>query len=156
MEEITNNNALTPDAFDYEMCKAGNGKRFANYLLDVVIYYILSFIAGFILGFVLVLTDNRDLVHSKPLLYGVAFIIIFGYYIFFEYAFGRTVGKFATGTKVITTSGERPSLGNVALRTLCRCIPFEPFSFLFGDGWHDSFTNTLVVDIEKIKLLQNQ
>ena len=156
MEEITNNSSPSPDSFDYEMCKANNGKRFANYLLDIVMYYIISFIAGFILGFVLVITDKRELLESKLFLYGIAFIVVFGYYIFFEYVFGRTVGKFATGTKVITTSGDRPSFGVIVLRTLCRCIPLEPFSFLFSDGWHDSITNTLVVDIHKLKTLQNQ
>jgi hypothetical protein len=41
----------------------------------------------------------------------------------------------------------RPPFGTMVLRSLCRLIPFEPFSFLGSDarGWHDSITKTRVV-----------
>jgi uncharacterized RDD family membrane protein YckC len=48
-----------------------------------------------------------------------------------EASTGKTVGKYVTGTQVLTEDGEQPSVGTIFIRTLCRIIPFEPFSF-FG------------------------
>ena len=69
---------------------------------------------------------------------------------FFEAVFQRSPGKFLTGTKVVNESGGKPTFGQILGRSLCRFIPFEAFSFLFGDssrvvGWHDKFSGTLVV-----------
>ena len=70
------------------------------------------------------------------------------YYTVFEAAAGRTLGKFVTGTKVVDQYGNKPSTKDAFLRSLSRFVPFEPFSFLGNTarGWHDTWTNTYVVN----------
>jgi uncharacterized RDD family membrane protein YckC len=66
-----------------------------------------------------------------------------------EVAFGATVGKLITGTRVVSADGGSARAGQVIGRTFARIIPFEPLSFLVGDtttGWHDSLSGTKVVD----------
>lgn len=43
---------------------------------------------------------------------------------------GRSIGKFITGTKVVTLEGEIPTANVFLKRSFCRIIPFEAFSFL--------------------------
>jgi uncharacterized RDD family membrane protein YckC len=61
--------------------------------------------------------------------------------------FARTVGKFITQTIVVDEHGEKPHHETILIRSLCRLIPFNPFSVLFlGRGWHDSISKTYVVN----------
>ena len=48
---------------------------------------------------------------------------------------------------VVNVHGAKPSVNAIIKRTLCRFIPFEPFTFLGlnSRGWHDSFSKTYVV-----------
>jgi uncharacterized RDD family membrane protein YckC len=68
------------------------------------------------------------------------------YYFGMEAAFGRTLGKFLTGTRVVDKLGHKPTLLAIAGRTLCRAIPLEAFSFLQkNSGLHDTLSGTRVV-----------
>lgn len=69
------------------------------------------------------------------------------YYTLFEASTkGRTLGKLLTGTVAITQDGSPFKFKHALMRTLCRIIPFEPLSALFGYmPWHDSLTKTAVV-----------
>ena len=65
----------------------------------------------------------------------------------------RTIGKLITRTKVVMENGEKPSSEAIIIRSLCRMIPFDAFSFL-GDpsrGWHDTISKTYVVDVQKFE-----
>lgn len=74
----------------------------------------------------------------------MAFYVI--YYVSFEVISGRTLGKFVTGTRVVTTKGQALSIPTAFVRTLCRFLPFEPMSFSLGETWwHDSLSRTQVV-----------
>ncbi|MDQ6528114.1 RDD family protein [Flavobacterium sp. LHD-85] len=85
-----------------------------------------------------------------------AIIAILVYYIMMEGLFGRTIGKFITGSVVIDKNGTKPSFRTIIKRSLCRCIPFDAFTFL-GDsihdsgGWHDSLSMTYVVNKKKLE-----
>ena len=61
------------------------------------------------------------------------------------------LGKFVTGTMVLMEDGSKPTFKDIFIRSLCRLIPFEAFSFLGaeGRGWHDSMSDTYVVDVKK-------
>ena len=76
-------------------------------------------------------------------------VILILYYVLFELITGSTIGKYITGTKVITANGGKPTIFNILIRTLCRFIPFEALTFLGPRtiGLHDIFSNTLVVDL---------
>lgn len=127
---------------------ASGGKRFANFIIDRIVLYLFSMLFGVILAFVspsvlyLFETDNF------MLNYLLGFIIAFIFYSSLEASSGRTVGKLITKTKVIDEYGNTPSYGKILLRTLCRFIPFDAFSFLgsTAEGWHDTLSNTRVVN----------
>lgn len=135
---------------------ASKGKRFSTYLIDFVAVYIISFLIGIIATILyiafkwdtlLIWIANMDL--FRRLLFG-ALINIF-YFGLSETFSGRTLGKLICGTKVIMEDGSRPSTTVIFMRTLCRLIPFEAFTFLgeTGRGWHDTLSDTYVVDVSK-------
>jgi ABC-type lipoprotein export system ATPase subunit len=74
------------------------------------------------------------------------------YYFLMELAFGRTVGKMITRTKVFSEDGPyRPGPGKLVYRTVARLLPFtllEGFSYLNSKprGWHDTVSDTYVTD----------
>jgi uncharacterized RDD family membrane protein YckC len=127
------------------------GKRFLNYILDLIFLYIFSLVLWEILWII-----SSDLVRlttdMNEYLVGVVVGTIF--YATCESIWSKTPAKFITKTKVITEKGEKPELSNIIRRTLIRFIPLEPFSFLSSDrpkGWHDRWSKTMVVDDETIK-----
>ncbi len=139
--------------------KATRGTRFANYLIDAILFYILIFFFSMFLGilyrigittpveWILYLEGNLA---SKYLFNSVLYFI----YIFsFEYfTKGRSIGKFITRTQVVSIDGTMPTQKDFFIRSISRLVPFEAVSFLIGDnGWHDSWSNTRVVNWEKYK-----
>lgn len=66
-----------------------------------------------------------------------------------EYYLGRTLAKYITGTKVISIDGEKPTFMQILGRTFSRIVPFDALSFLGENGWHDSWSDTRVIDIKK-------
>ncbi len=130
---------------------ASQGKRFANFILDSVFYYIFSFIIGLLIGIVIVAyfpssigIFNED---SEIINYLTGFVVMFIYYSVSETLTGRTLGKLITKTKVVNEIGLCPDFGNILLRTICRFIPFDALSFFSDDklGWHDKLSKTKVV-----------
>ena len=57
---------------------------------------------------------------------------------------------------VVLEDGTKPTTSDIVIRSLCRFIPFEAFSFLGdeGRGWHDSLSDTYVVDVEKLNAIK--
>lgn len=128
-----------------EIEPAGLGLRFLNLIIDYVGFFLLAVAVGFIVG---VLFGERALngIDSAPdFVFGL--VIVLMYYVPLEASMGRTLGKLITGTKVVNAAGGKPSFIQVVGRTLCRFIPFEAFSFFFGEGrgWHDSIPKTYVI-----------
>ncbi|HMO60798.1 MAG TPA: RDD family protein [Ferruginibacter sp.] len=122
---------------------ASTGQRFANYLIDIIVYYILVIILTIPTGLMTSMAYGGG---SIGLYYLVALGTFFGYYILLEGGKGRTIGKMVTKTRVITTNGEPLTYSKVFLRTLCRIVPFEFISAFIGPQmWHDKWTDTMVV-----------
>ncbi|WP_367873731.1 RDD family protein [Luteolibacter sp. Populi] len=133
---------------------ASAGRRFSNFLIDRVVIFCMSYPFGMLLGIVLgVMAPGEPISISKMEELAFGYFLSLVYYIFMEGVTGTTVGKLVTGTKIVNEQGERPSFGTMALRSLCRIIPFEPLSFLGSEtrGWHDSMTKTWVVRRESSK-----
>ncbi|MBL7803088.1 MAG: RDD family protein [Saprospiraceae bacterium] len=130
-----------PAEFEY----ASSGQRFANYIVDQIVLYILSGIGGVVLG-----TLSPSIVEDET---GLNFVSIFiaiaislAYYTFMEGSTGKSVGKYVTGTRALTEDGEPLPMNKAFVRSLCRLIPFEAFSFLGSiRGWHDTISKTMVV-----------
>lgn len=128
-----------------------HGIRIANYVIDRILFISFAGVFAFILGVILSgvspeaansLTTMSDLVY-----YLIAFVLSFLFYFTLEAATGRTIAKYITNTKVVDESGNRPSAKVIIVRTLCRFIPFDIFSFLGSDarGWHDELSKTYVI-----------
>ena len=133
--------------FNPEENLASAGKRFANYILDTLGFYIFIFVFMFGVGSffpdAFLFTDDDD-----PIFTFIALAIFAVYYIVFEYFFQRTPAKFLTRCKVVSIDGTKPSLGQCIGRTFSRFVPFEAFSFLgdFPVGWHDRWPKTRVIN----------
>lgn len=136
---------------DNTQMEASLGKRFVNALVDGICIGIVNVAIGFTFGLILGITGNATLTDDAGInlflqLLGLAMTFLF--YVVFESAFQRTPGKLITGTKVVTSSGEKPSPKSIAIRTLCRFIPFEPLVGLFTSSfWHDTIPDVKVVDV---------
>jgi uncharacterized RDD family membrane protein YckC len=124
--------------------KATYTKRFINYTIDLIcIIFIMVFIISMLntYGQTFSLTEN-DIIR-------ILFIVVFpSYYFLLEYKFGKTIGKYFTKTKVVSSDGTELTFGQCVGRAFCRIIPFEYISGFFSEGvfWHDSIPNTLVVE----------
>jgi uncharacterized RDD family membrane protein YckC len=154
MQEILDSEELresAPRSYEY----ASSGKRFANYLIDLVSYYTLAILIGTFIGVVFNLPEDAPYLQpavtiEHQLIENVlGLLMIVSYYTLFEYFFaGKTVGKWITKTRAVTQYDERMNFTTALGRSFCRLIPFEAFSFL-GDsptGWHDRFSGTKVVE----------
>ncbi len=135
------------------MKTASQGKRFANYILDIIFFYVFSVVIGVFIGVIAAIVDPDSLSFldndSKLMNYFIGFLLMMFYYSLFEGLTGRSLAKYITKTKVVNNHGEKPSFDVILLRTVCRFIPFEAFSFLGSEnsGWHDSLSKTRVVDV---------
>ena len=78
----------------------------------------------------------------------VSYMFYIIYYATFEgLTKGKTIGKYITGTRVVTLDDQTPIFDMFVRRSLCRLIPFNELSFLGEDsvGWHDSMSETKVI-----------
>ena len=134
---------------------ASKSKRFANYIIDNILFYLFFMVIAVVVILIssllgsdaaLIYIENLD---SQPLLErliaAVGFVI---FYFILESTSQKTIGKLITQTKVVLENGEKPRPETIIIRSLCRLIPFEPFSFLGNvpKGWHDTMSKTYVVD----------
>jgi len=133
---------------------ASKGLRFANYILDVLVFYALIFVFGLIYGIMLVsrgeqIEDSalvQETGNAVLIQYLFAIVIVVGYYTILEGATkGRTIGKFITGTQAVREDGSNISWKDAFIRSLCRLVPFEPFSTFGVLPWHDSWSKTIVI-----------
>lgn len=130
-------------------------KRFLNLLIDYLVIFHLAIFVGVFLGTLFVLTDNAELISGEQNVFKnsnvkiiLSLSIVFSYYFICEtFLKGKTLGKYATETRVRKISGGKPTSQDILIRCLLRFIPLEPISFLFGKkGWHDEFSKTQVVN----------
>ncbi|OQP64459.1 hypothetical protein A3860_21055 [Niastella vici] len=153
--ENTNPDLLQEFELTVDLTPVSPGLRFVNYLIDVIAFYALAFIIGML--YALIATPNSysgevsDERGSLQILLLLAWILIMvAYYTLFEFfAKGRTLGKMATGTVAVREDGSNLTFKDALLRTLCRFIPFEPFSAFGYRPWHDSMTRTFVIKKRK-------
>lgn len=134
-----------------EDLQATQSQRFFNLSIDVIFIYILVLSLGTTIILVALAVDNFALSNYVANLTTVeiAFytaIVTFLYYYLTEVYFSRTIAKLLTHTIVVNANGTKPSKRSIFIRTCCRFIPFEAFTFLYGPkGWHDVFSKTYVV-----------
>jgi hypothetical protein len=120
-------------------------KRLLNWILDVV-----HFLAFAFLGMKTLIEIRADILELSFLKNSVALpngIMMMVYYFTLETIFMRTPGKIASRSYVMIPQGKN-RIWVILLRTVCRLIPLDAFSFLGEkEGWHDSLSNTKVIAI---------
>lgn len=136
----------------YTGMKANLDKRFVHFLFDKVlaIYFVVPFVMSMTIYLMSSINPNlmQSFVSQKWIPFIILSISLFIYYIIFEGIFSATPVKFLTGTRVVDMyKFENATFGHVVGRTICRFIPFDSLSF-FWTGWHDDFSETLVVEEE--------
>ena len=146
------NEPLLFEDFQYTLEQASPGKRFANYIIDLLVFYIAVFL---VVTTVYALdydlgekwfgeTEGFGTIIDR-LLYMVLYALFLG---LMELVWkGRTTGKFITGTIAVNEDGTRISSETALFRGLCRAVPFNAFSALGNPShpWHDKWTKTYVV-----------
>ena len=136
-----------------------DGKRLLHFFIDSFIFQLIASIFNFVIAISFMpykeSVDGRVEIGFQFFAFnGLGLAVIGAYYILFEYFFGKTPGKFITGTQVINVYGKKPGLDSLTIRTLSRFIPFEGFSCIGGRGWHDKFSETYVVNDKEAKEIQ--
>lgn len=120
------------------------GKRFGNYLIDMIVLWII----GAIIQYIIIGPMNVNVkdIGTNLGLFMIQILVMVLYFTVFESYNGKTIGKMITGTRVLNIDFTKPSAETILKRSLCRIIPFEPFSYLGStNGWHDSIMETTVV-----------
>ena len=147
----TNQEHLFADP-EYQMVQASSGKRLANYIIDLIGFYVLVFVSGIVMALfspstVESINEENSYVN---LVTNLVSILVFLFYMFgMEGIFkGKTLGKLMTGTRAVNEDGSNITFATALLRGLCRIVPFEPFSALGTPcyPWHDKWTKTYVID----------
>jgi len=132
-------------------------QRFLNLSIDLMFIYILVLSLGTTIILVALSANNFTLsnwinnLNTVEVSFYTA-IVAFLYYYVTEVYFSRTLAKLLTHTIVVNADGSKPSKRSFFVRSCCRFIPFEAFSF-FGAasrGWHDTFSKTYVVKKRKL------
>ena len=134
---------------------ASTEQRLINYSIDSVLYFAFLFLCIILmeylskiegLDFLSGLYTAEEPNFLKRMIFGVITTTMF--YSILEYLLkGKTIGKFVTNTWAVTIENEVLDFKSVLVRSICRRIPFDSFSFL-GDvprGWHDKLSDTKVV-----------
>ena len=131
---------------------ASKGERFLNFIIDLLIIYIIAVCIVATINIIGDVTDSYGVsnwVKSLSLIENLFFglIILFFYYAFTEMYFSRTFAKYFTKTLVVRVDGSKPNTKNFMIRTVSRLNPIDPFSFLGKSerGLHDTLSATYVV-----------
>lgn len=132
--------------------RAEAGKRFVNYLVDLIVFYVLVIIVGFIIGYMnpSAFDEIDDSSTGFGLLDRLIFLVIYALYMgTFEGLFkGKSLGKMITRTKAVKLDGSPIGWSEAFSRGFSRAVPFCVFS-AFGspcNPWQDSWTSTMVID----------
>lgn len=121
------------------MNNVGKTVRLWNFLLDTVIYFVL----------VLLFFMTFNSVIGKEEVKWISILIYFLYYFTFELAWGQTLAKMITRTKVVTLAENKNYFYlQIMGRTLMRFLPFDIISYLFSPkGLHDWISKTGITKI---------
>lgn len=132
--------------------RASQGKRFINYIIDSISFYVFSFLLGLLIGLVYPELFNYNDDPLNNFLERVFSLFLYGLYIgTMEGLFkGKTLGKVFTQTKTVSIDGSTINFNTGLLRGLSKAVPFCAFSALSKPciPWQDRWTDTMVI-VEK-------
>lgn len=131
--------------------KSSLSKRFTHFIFDkiIVVYMIFPIVSSYTIFFLggSKMGSLNQVLASKWLFTLTFGLSLFVYYLLMEGIFGSTPIKCLTGTRVVDEKhSKKPRFGNILGRSLVRFFPFDGVSFFWEKGWHDSFSETIVVE----------
>jgi uncharacterized RDD family membrane protein YckC len=131
---------------------ASHGQRLLNFIIDLIIQYIIWVSVGETILILSNVTNNYNLSYTLESLSLMeksvsALTIWILYYGLTDLYFSRSLAKYFTKTVVVMKDGSKPGRTTIFKRTLSRLIPLDSFSFLGATprGWHDLISETYVV-----------
>jgi uncharacterized RDD family membrane protein YckC len=141
------------DDFTPQLAQASSGKRLANYLIDLVSFYVFMYLFSYVLVnlsydlAVIIYGDGHEIAGRLIVL------VFYGMYMGLIEAVlkGRSIGKLITGTIAVNQDGSRINGQTALLRGLSRAVPFNALSALGSPcyPWHDKWNKTYVVNYVK-------
>ena len=147
----------TSDLLEIEpqLLRASTGQRFVNYLVDVIVFYLLFIVLGVIIALVSpsAIESLSEESGGFGLLERLLSLIFYALYMgLVEGIFkGKSLGKLISGTRAVNLDGSRITFSKAFARGFSRAVPFCVFS-AFGtpcDPWQDKWTDTMVIDEKK-------
>ena len=152
--EETTEDLLT---IEHDLVRAEAGKRLLNYIVDVIIFYILAVIVGVIIAIASPSTITEMSVGTgSSFISNILSLLFYGLYMSLVEAIfkGKSLGKLITGTRAVNLDGSRISAGTAFARGFSRAVPFCVFSALGSpcNPWQDKWTDTMVIDERKSAL----
>lgn len=138
---------------EFDSSKVASWTRLIHFIVDLIGFFLTAMILSLVVDLLIPTSDQTTIGLTGYLLMLVSFFL---YYVFMEYKYQKTIGKFLTKTKVVMSDGRKPELNEIFIRTACRLIPLDRISFLFTrNGFHDRLSNTTVIKDEKEKTNAN-
>jgi hypothetical protein len=150
LKNILKHRALSVERYEGEgepvafFCPAGKGQRFVHMLVDRVIIILMCSTWAYFFSSPLEMIENTLGTRETIMVYYIVGMLV--YYPFFEGILGATPAKFLTANRVADELGRKPAFGYIMIRTFSRLVPFDALSFLGDRGWHDSWSNTYVLN----------
>jgi len=130
----------------FDLRKISPIKRFSNFVIDIIAINLLTILFFILLSSFYEIKDPNTFQYAVWFVFTISFAL---YYLLMEYLIGQTIGKLVTNTKVLKVNGQKPNIGDIALRTLLRLVPLEGLTFLFaGTGFHDNYSKTKLITKE--------
>lgn len=132
--------------------------RLANLVIDRIVVVFIFMAFGFVSSLLFKLTNIDFFIEIPQKMAQVNRVVdilmtstvYFIYILLIEYfTKGRSIGKYITGSKVICIDGTEPTFKDYFIRNISRFVPFDALSFLGENGWHDSWSETRVVNLKK-------
>ena len=148
IEQTTEEESIFEDYYE----RANSGKRLANYLIDVISFYIVLFMLGMELAmlspaFTRILLNQRS---DFGLLDRFVTLLLYAVYMSAVEALfhGKSLGKLITKTKAVNLDGSQISTAKAFERGFSRAVPFCVFSALGNPciPWQDRWTDTMVIN----------
>ncbi|MGI8517988.1 MAG: RDD family protein [Acidimicrobiia bacterium] len=119
----------TPEGVELSLTLAGLGSRIVATMLDAVIQFVIAVI--FIIAAALLPGEMGDLGFGLVALF--LFLLFFGYPILFEVLDGgRSIGKRATGLRVVSLDGGAVGFASAAIRNVLRLVDLLPGGYAVG------------------------
>lgn len=141
-----------------EYARADTGKRFLNYIIDVIVFYLLFLGAGVLIAIISPESVDSLLAEEETASFALAdrliSLVLYAVYMSLVEAIfkGKSLGKLITGTRAVNLDGSRISVGTAFARGFSRAVPFCAFSALGTpcNPWQDKWTNTIVVEEKRL------